>query len=343
MNYQHKYLKYKHKFLQLSEHPNKNFDYNDLLEPNTKDFIASLEGSTPIYQLGPVKARTVLNNIQLENSSKVIDNTEDWDIKFGDQSVSITIFRPKNTTDKTKLNAVMYFHGGGWILGDRQAYERLVGEIATKANVAVVFVNYTLAPEAKYPVQLDQCYFATQYIQYNGHIHNLDADKLVLIGDSVGGNMVAAVTYLIYTNGDPMPHHQILLYPVTDASMSTKSYHTYENGPWLTKKSMEWFFDAYITDKSQRTDPTISPLNIPTNILENFPPALVITDENDVLRDEGEAYAHKMQNAGVNVTAVRYLGTVHDFLMLNSLQDTPAAVNARSLIIDRIKKVLEKN
>lgn len=354
MDYRHKYYKYKSKYLNFLKQnggsdvickqkvlsfPLKNeSNHDDPLEIQTKNFIDSLKNSTPIYKLEPGEARKVLNKIQSDESYKSIVDTEDLDINIENESISITIFRPKNSDDT--LNAMMYFHGGGWILGNKQTHGRLVSELAVGANIAVVFVNYTPAPEGKYPIQLIQCYLATKYISMNGEKHNIDATRLIVAGDSVGGNMATVVTMLDKNSSKPKISYQILLYPVTDASMSTESYNTYKDGPWLSRAGMEWFFDAYEPDKNKRSDITISPLNATIDQLKNLPPGLIITDNNDVLRDEGELYAQKLTQAGVKITAIRYYGTTHDFLMLDPLKDTPAAVCAKKLIIDHIKQIL---
>jgi acetyl esterase len=360
MNYQHKYSKYKFKYLNLLRQNNRTktqinnnqvieadlelLNNNNLLEKTTKKFIDSLKDSTPIYKLDPTEARNVLNQIQSDESYKFFVDIENLDINIDSQNVSMTIFRPKD--NKNVLNAIIYIHGAGWILGNNQTHGRLVSEIAVGADVAVVFVNYTLAPETKYPTQIEQCYSAIKYICYNGKKHNIDSTKLILAGDSVGGNMVAALTLILANNPTDISQHigyQILLYPVTDASMSSASYDTYAGGPWLTKKAMQWFYDAYLNDNEDRSHITISPLNASAAQLKNLPPGLIITDENDVLRSEDEAYAHKLINAGINVTVVRYLGTTHDFLMLDPLKDTPATISAMNLVIDHIKKFFNNN
>jgi len=226
---------------------------------------------------------------------------------------------------------VMYFHGGGWILGSKNTHDRLIREIANGANVALVFVNYTPSPEAKYPVPIEQAYAATKYIAENGKKMNLDSARLAVVGDSVGGNMATVVAMLAKQRGGPRIAYQVMFYPVTDANFETRSYREFANGPWLTKAAMEWFWNAYAPDVAARKNPTASPLQASLDELSGLPPALVITDENDVLRDEGEAYADKMMQAGVSVTAVRYLGAIHDFVMLNAISDTTAARSAIQL------------
>lgn len=336
MSYQLKYIKYKSKYSALKQKAGE----TNLLESKTKDFIYSLKNATPIYQLSPENARLVLNNIQLSESYKRLVQIEDLNIVYENTHLNLSIFRPVG--ENKILSVVMYFHGGGWILGSNQTHGRLVSQIATETNTAVVFVNYTLAPESSYPTQLTQCYLATKYIIENDLKHNLNAFKMVVAGDSVGGGF-ATVVAMTVNKSNPIISYQVLMYPVTSATMDTESYKIYENGPWLSKKSMQWFYNAYEPNMEKRLEKEISPLAASNEDLKHSPPGLIITDENDVLRDEGEAYAHKLLNLGISITAVRYLGTIHDFLLLDPLQDTPAAISARNLICFSIKTALQND
>lgn len=302
------------------------------LEQNTEAFIQALaaKGGPPIYKLSIEEARKVLDSAQSGPVKKLPAQIEDRTIPGGPTSeISIRIVRPKKSNGK--LPVVMYFHGGGWILGNKDTHDRLVREIANGAKVAVVFVNYAPSPEAKYPTAIEQAYAATKYVAEHGKNLNLDSSRLAVAGDSVGGNMAAVVTLLAKERGGPKIDYQVLFYPVTDANLDNPSYQEFANGPWLTKPAMEWFWNAYAPDVAERKKLTISPLQASIDQLKGLPRALVITDENDVLRDEGEAYAHKLSQAGVSVTAVRYLGTIHDFVMLNAIMDTPAARSAIAL------------
>lgn len=233
----------------------------------------------------------------------------------------------------------MYFHGGGWVLGGFDTHERLVREIAIGAHAAVVFVNYTPSPEAKYPVPLEQAYAATKWVAENGQTINVNSSHLAVVGDSVGGNMAAAVALLAKDRGGPKIKYQVLFYPVTDANFDTPSYTAYQDGYFLTREAMKWFWDNYTSNQTNRKEPTVSPLQASIEQLRGLPPALIINGEFDVLRDEGEAYAHKLIEAGVPVTGLRYHGTIHDFVMLNPLADTPAtrgAIEQASQMLNRI-------
>jgi acetyl esterase/lipase len=216
----------------------------------------------------------------------------------------------------------------------------LVREIAVGAQAAVVFVNYTPSPEAHYPTAIEQAYAATRWVAEQGSSAGLDASRLMAVGDSVGGNLVAAVTLLAKRRGGPKLALQVMAYPVTDADFNTPSYEQFTDGPWITREAMQWFWDAYAPDVSVRSEPTASPLRTSLEELRGLPPALLITDENDVLRDEGEAYAHRLMQAGVRVTADRYLGTIHDFLLLNPIAGTSPTRGAVAQITDTLRGVL---
>jgi acetyl esterase len=234
----------------------------------------------------------------------------------------------------------MHFHGGGWILGDKDTHDRMTREIAVGANAAVVFVDYDRSPEARYPVAIEQAYAATRYVAEHGNQLNVDPTRLAIVGDSVGGNMAAAVTLMAKERRGPKIDFQVLFYPVTDADFETGSYHSFANGPWLTKPAMEWFWNAYLPDVAKRKEITATPLNASLDQLQGLPNALVIVDENDVLRDEGEAYARKLSQAGVRVTSVRYNGTIHDFVLLNPITDTPAVRSALQQANDALRAAL---
>ncbi|PVX83657.1 alpha/beta hydrolase [Paraburkholderia unamae] len=297
------------------------------LEQGTREFVDTLtaKGGPPIYTLSPSDARTVLLGAQSAPVSKLPAHIEDRIFPVGPTGdVKVRIIKPAKKSAGT-LPVVMYFHGGGWVLGDAATHDRLVREIANGSDAAVVFVDYERSPEARYPTAIEQAYAATAYVAQHGKELDVDPQRMALAGDSVGGNMVAAVSILAKQRHGPKFRFQVLFYPVTDANFEDGSYQEFSHGPWLTKNAMKWFWDAYLPDASKRNEITASPLQATIADLQGLPPALVITDENDVLRDEGEAYAHKLMQAGVDVTAVRYLGSIHDFVMLNALSNTPAA------------------
>jgi acetyl esterase len=309
------------------------------LELHTQQFIDSLADAPPIYTLSAAAARSVLAQAQSIPVGKPSAQIEDITLPVGPTgSVPIRIFRPVGTAEV--LPVVMYFHGGGWVLGDRDTHDRLVREIAVGVQAAVVFVDYARSPEARYPVAIEQAYAATRYVVDNSSDLRIDPLRLAVAGDSVGGNMAAAVTLMAKQRRGPKIVFQVLFYPVTDAGFDTSSYSQFADGPWLTKRAMEWFWDAYLPDPAARKQPTATPLNASLDQLAGLPEALVIVDENDVLRDEGEAYARKLSDAGVRVTSVRYNGTIHDFVMLNALADTPATRGAIAQAVGALRGAL---
>ncbi len=255
---------------------------------------------------------------------------EDLTIADGpSEQVSLRILRPPRA--QAPLPVIVYIHGAGWVFGSTQTHDRLMRELAVGARAAVVFPEYRLSPEAKYPTAIEESYSVVKWVAEHGLEHGLDAERLAVAGDSVGGNMTAAVTLLSRERGGPDIRLQLLFYPVTDAAFDTASYHQFAEGYHLRRDGMMWFWDQYTSNPGERNQITASPLRASTEQLKGLPPALVITAEADVLRDEGEAYANKLREAGVRVTAVRFQGTIHDFVMLNALAHTAAARGAIAL------------
>ncbi|HEY9388513.1 MAG TPA: alpha/beta hydrolase [Mycobacteriales bacterium] len=275
-----------------------------------------------LYEMEPAAARKVLDDIQSAPIEKLpID--EEWitvPAPVGD--VRVRIVRPRGITGT--LPVILYMHGGGWVLGNANTHDRLVRELAVGTRAAVVFVEYTPSPEAHYPVAIEQGYATAQWIVREGATRGLDATRMAVAGESVGGNMTAALALMAKERGDVSFVHQSMWYPVTDAAMDTDSYHEFATGFYLSRRLMEWFWDAYTTDPSDRAQITASPNRATTEQLTGLPPALLLVDEADVLRDEGESYAAKLRAAGVPVTTVRYDGIVHDFMLLNPLSETRA-------------------
>src|SRR5215469_3915586 len=309
------------------------------LELHTQQFIDSLAGAPPIYTLSPPDARAVLTRAQCIPVGRPSAQIDDMAWPVGPTgSVPIRVIRPVGGAEV--LPVVMYFHGGGWVLGDRDTHDRVIREIAVGAQAAVVFVDYDRSPEAWYPIAIEQAYAATLYVADNAAKLRIDPLRLAVAGDSVGGNMAAAITLMSKQRRGPKIAFQVLFYPVTDADFDTASYTRFADGPWLTKRAMQWFWDAYLPDLAARKQPTATPLNAPLEELAGLPEALVVVDENDVLRDEGEAYARRLSDAGVRVTSTRYNGTIHDFVMLNALADTPAARGAIAQAVGALRGAL---
>ncbi|WP_435529746.1 alpha/beta hydrolase [Paramixta manurensis] len=288
-----------------------------------KSFLDALNGSggKPIEQLSPQEARQVLIGAQKGAAMPDADVSEKT-ITVDGQKISLNIVKPKNSHGT--LPVFMFFHGGGWILGDFQTHERFVRDLVVQSGAAAVFVNYTPSPEAHFPVAIEQAYAATRWVAEHGKEIGVDGSRLALAGNSVGGNMVAAVAQQAKQHHTPAIRYQVMFWPVTDANFDTGSYHQFQNGYFLTKNMMKWFWDAYTTDAQARNNILASPLRATSADLQGLPPALIQTAELDVLRDEGEAYGRKLDAAGVDVTVTRYNGVIHDFGLLNALSQVPA-------------------
>ncbi|MGW1259003.1 alpha/beta hydrolase [Streptomyces sp. NPDC002513] len=311
------------------------------LEPTAQAFLDKLAaaGGPPIQDLSPAAARKALLDLQAAYPvAKLPADITERTIPGGPTgSVSLRIVRPQGMTGK--LPAVMYFHGGGWVLGDASTHDRLVRQIADGAKAAVIFVNYTPSPEARYATANEEAYAATQWVAQHGDEINVDGSRLAVAGDSVGGNMTAAVTLMAKQRGGPRLAQQVLFYPVTDADFATPSYQRFATGCWLTAAGMKWFWNQYAPDTMVRTQPTASPLRATAAQLQGLPKALVITD-SDVLYNEGRDYAAKLHAAGVPVTHVHYAHMIHDFVMLNGLADSHAAKSAVAEATEALRQAL---
>jgi len=295
------------------------------VEQHTQAFLEALEkgGGKPLEQLSPKDARAVLTGAQ---ASVKVDlsgiEVKERTIQANGQSIKLQVVRPANV--KGKLPVFMFFHGGGWVLGDFPTHQRLIRDLVVGSGAVAVYVDYTPSPEAQYPTAIDQAYAATQWVAEHGREIDVDGKRLAVAGNSVGGNMAAVVALKAKEAGTPTLRFQLLLWPVTDASFETGSYTQFAEGHFLTTGMMKWFWDNYTTDATARQQIYASPLRASTEQLKGLPPALVQTAEFDVLRDEGEAYARKLNAAGVTVTSVRYNGMIHDYGLLNPLSQVPA-------------------
>jgi len=307
-----------------------------ILEPAAQQIADATSKPPFLYELGVAGARKVLDDLQAAPIDKP-DVAEEWiTVRAEVGDVRVRIVKPVGAPGH--LPAVLYVHGGGWVLGNAATHDRLVRELAVGAEAAVVFVEYDRSPEARHPVAIEQAYATARWIVAEGRGKGLDARRLAVAGDSVGGNMAAVLAILAKQRGDVRFVHQSLYYPVTDAAQDTASYKEFADGPFLTAKGMAWFWDAYLPDREKRSGITASPLRAKLEQLADLPPALVIVDENDVLRDEGEAYARRLIEAGVPTTSVRYNAIIHDFMMLNPVRGTEATTAA----IDQAIHVLRK-
>jgi len=303
----------------------KDYATDPAIDSRTKSFLKQLNtgGGKPMETMTPGEARKVLEDAQ--QSVKV--NEGGIDIRersITEDGITAHIYVVRPTGKSGILPVFMFFHGGGWVLGDFPTHKRLVRDLVVYSGAAAVFVEYDRSPEAKYPTALNECYAATKWVAAHGKEIGVDGGRLAVVGNSVGGNLAAATALMAKDKNGPAIKFQLLFWPVTNDDFSTSSYYAYANDRFLTRNMMIWFWDAYAPDKQQRNEYYASPLKAPSDELKGLPPAMVQTAENDVLRDEGEAYARKMDEAGVPVTHFRIKGMIHDYGLLNPLAMVPA-------------------
>lgn len=315
---------------------------NPNVEHHTQQFLDALAagGGKPLETLSPQDARAVLvgaqAGVKLELPKATVSKKT---IEQDGQKVDLTIVRPTGAKGLTPV--FMFIHGGGWILGDFPTHERLVRDLVSGSGATAVFVNYTSSPEAHYPVAINQIYAATEWVAAHGKEIGVDGSRLAVAGNSVGGDMSAAISLMAKENGGPKIRFQLLLWPVTDANFETASYNQFADGHFLTKNMMKWFWDAYTTNPAERASIHASPLQASVEQLRGLPPALIQTAENDVLRDEAEAYGRKLDAAGVDVTVTRYNGMIHDFGLLNVFAKVPAVRSAMLQASSELKAHLQ--
>jgi acetyl esterase/lipase len=311
-----------------------------VLEAAAAEFVAATANPPYLFDLAPAEGRKAVDEVQSGEIAKLAVDEERVTVSGGPTgSVRARIVRPAGVTGV--LPVVIYIHGAGWVFGNAHTHDRLVRELAVGVGAAVVFPEYDLSPEVRYPVAIEQNYAVAKWVVTEGASKNLDVSRIAVAGDSVGGNMTAALTLMAKERGDVSLRAQVLFYPVTDASFDTGSYHQFATGFFLRRDGMQWFWDQYTTDPAQRAEITASPLRATVEQLTGLPQALVITGEADVLRDEGEAYANKLRQAGVAVTATRYQGIIHDFVMLNALRSTHAAQAAITQAVGFLRTALD--
>ncbi|MET3981849.1 acetyl esterase [Mucilaginibacter sp. UYP25] len=293
------------------------------LSPAVRSFLKLLNNGGPgLETMTAEDARKVLVNGQkafpvdlsgIEVSEKTINSDG--------HTTKLNIVRPKGK--KGLLPVFVFIHGGGWVLGDFPTHERMVRDLVVLSGCVGVFVNYTRTPEAKYPTQINEVYSAVKWVAEHGKEINVNGENLAIVGNSVGGNMTAVTTILAKEQNGPKIKLQIMFWPIVDANFETESYKMYGDQRFLTTPTMKWMYDMYIPDTEKRIDIHASPLQATVEQLTGLPPALIQVAENDILRDEGEAYGRKLEQAGVKVTTVRYNGVIHDFGLLNGLANIP--------------------
>ncbi len=311
-----------------------------ILEPAAQKFVTATAEPPYLFELGPEAGRKAVNDVQSGEGVVKPDVDEEWVTIAGGPTGEVKARIVKARGARQNLPVILYIHGAGWVFGNARTHDRLVRELAVGAGAAVVFPEYDLSPEARYPVAIEQIWTVAQWVVAEGRSKGLDGSRIAVAGDSVGGNMSAALTLMAKKRGGLDLRQQVLFYPVTDAAFDTPSYHQFSTGFYLRRDAMQWFWNQYTTDEGERAEVTASPLRASLDQLRGLPPALVITAEADVLRDEGEAYAAKLREAGVSVVQVRFGGIIHDFVLLDALRDTHAAKAATRLAADTLKAAL---
>ncbi len=312
------------------------------VQRNIQVFLQALAagGGKPMEQMTPAEARAVLEGAQ---SSVPLDlpkaDVTQRTINTDGQTVKLVVVRPAGVTGT--LPVFMFFHGGGWVLGDFPTHERLVRDLVAGSGATAVFVEYDRSPEAHFPVAINQAYAATRWVAAHGKEIGVDGERLAVVGNSVGGNMATVVSLMAKDLSTPSIRYQVLFWPVTNARFDTASYDQFADGHFLTRNMMQWFWDSYTTDPRERQDVYASPLQATNERLKGLPPALVQTAEMDVLRDEGEAYARKLDHAGVDVTATRYNGLIHDYGLLNPITRVPGVRSAMLQASQELKRRLQ--
>ena len=315
-----------------SQHPN--------LTKMTKAFTDELaaQNAPPLYTLTPEAARQVLIEAQSGPVDEPEVQTRDLDLPVGPQGHTSVRLVGRDLGAPAPL--MLYLHGGGWVMGNKATHDRLVRRLAYETGVTAAFVDYVPSPDSQYPQPLEQAYAVLEYLVKNAGQFHLEAGRAIVVGDSVGGNMALALALMAKERQGPEIGLEVLFYPVTDAGFDTDSYQAFSEGPWLTLRAMKWFWDAYLPDKDRRREITASPLQAKPEELKGLPPILILTAENDVLRDEGEAMARKLDEAGVKASSVRFNGTIHDFVMLNALAETGPAKKALRLAVSVINEYI---
>jgi acetyl esterase len=294
------------------------------IDRRTRAFLEELnKDSSPFWELPGDEPRNIVTALQNETPVDLSGvETDTHQITVEGRNINLHVVRPEGVSGA--LPTFMFFHGAVWIAGNFENHKRLVRDLVVGSRAAAVFVEYTPVPEARYPVQINQAYESTLWVTDHGHEIGLDSGRLAVSGNSVGGNMAAAVTLMVHDKGGANLVYQQLLWPALDTNLDTGSYRAFGEGRFLPTAFMRYGWDHYAPDAETRRHRYAAPLQATVEQLRGLPATLIQTAENDVLRDEGEAYARKLDEAGVDVTCVRYNGAIHDFALLNALREVPS-------------------
>jgi len=309
------------------------------IDPQIRAFLAEIDkDSAPFWELPQPKPQEILTGLQSQTPVDMSGVTASQrTISEDGRTVKLYIMKPEHVSGNPGV--LLFIHGGVWIVGNFQNHQRLLRDLVVGSGQIGVFVEYSPLPNAKFPTQLEECYAALKWVAQHAGELGADGSRIAVAGNSVGGNMTAALALMNKDRKGPKISYQVLLIPATDANVDTQSYHEYDTGRFLSRAFMQYGWDLYAPGAKTRDNPYVSPLRASIDQLKGLPPALVITAENCPLRDEGEAYARKLKEAGVSVDAVRYNGTIHDFVLLNALRHVPSTEAA----IDQINAGLRQH
>jgi acetyl esterase len=290
----------------------------------------------PPQQVGAVQAR-----INFKQSRKAylpapeeVAAATDHTVAGPGGAIAVRLYRPKGSSAQARLPVLIYFHGGGWVLGDIETHDPLCRQLANRAGCAVLSVDYRLAPEHKFPAAVEDALAATRFVAANGAQWGLDPARIAAGGDSAGGNLAAVVAHTLRDAGGPKLKLQLMLYPATDFAMDTPSHREFASGYMLTRERMDYFMDCYLRNAHDAADWRASPLRC-DNFL-HLAPAHVITASHDPLRDEGKAYADKLNAAGGSATYRCYDGMIHGFMTMSGALDVArAAIDDAAQVLKR--------
>jgi len=307
------------------------------IDPQIRSFLTELnKDKSPFWELAQPKPQDIVSGLQSKTPVDMSGvTTVEKTVTQDEHTVKLYVMTPEHVTGKPGV--LLFIHGGVWIVGNFQNHQRLLRDLVVGSGQVGVFVEYTSLPAAKFPTQLEESYAALNWIAAHAADFGADGSRIAVAGNSVGGDMSAALTIMTKDRKGPKISYQVLFIPATDASVDTASYHEFSEGRFLSRAFMKYGWDRYATDEKTRNNPYVSPLRASKAELTGLPPALVITAENDPLRDEGEAYARKLKEAGVDATSVRFNGTIHDFVLLNALRHMPTTESAIRLAGEGIR------
>jgi acetyl esterase len=297
--------------------------------------------NSPFWELPGPEVRAHLTGLQEQTPVDLSGVTiTDRTITQDGRQVKIYIMKPERA--QGVLPVILFIHGAVWIAGNFENHKRMVRDLVVGTGAAAVFPEYTPIPDAIYPTQIEECYAAGKWVAAHGAEIGVDGRRMAVAGNSVGGDMSAAVAMMARDRGGPEISYQALFWPATDTNFETESYREFASGRFLSREFMQFGWNIYAPDAKTRKEPYAAPLQASIDQLRGLPPALVITAENDPLRDEGEAYARKLDEAEVEVTATRYVGQIHDFGLLNALANVPSTQDALHQASDELRMHLNQ-